>query len=158
MGEDLGLGRSGTDCELGTFCLDDLRVFLSRLPLYAVLSARTWIDSDWPDLRSRRSRELRGPLPRPLQASSPDLFAVDWLENAVRTSPLYKPSHQRKPSLSLPFPYHKTTTPSTQPYDPALKSNGESNGDSYTHTSRDTPHPTTGNIQHIQRDAVPFDD
>ena len=151
MGEDLGLGRSGTDCEFGTFYLDDLRVFLSRLPLYAVLSARTWIDSDWPDLRSRRSRELRGPLPRPLQASSPDLFAVDWLENAVRTSPLYKPSHQRKPSLSLPFPYHKTTTPSTQPHDPPSKSNGETNSHSHLY-------PTSGNIQRIQRDAVPFYD
>ena len=150
MGEDLGLGRSGTDGEFGSFCLDDLRVFLSRLPLYAVLSARTWIDSDWPDLRSRRSRELRGPLPRPLQVHQLTSSPVDWLENAVRTSPLYKPSHQRKPSLSLPFPYHKTTTPSTQPYDPALKSNGESNGDpSHSHIQ-----PTSGNIQHIQRDVV----
>src|SRR5947208_1976362 len=35
-GDGPGLGDSGKDCEFGTFYLDALRVFLSRLRLYAI--------------------------------------------------------------------------------------------------------------------------
>ena len=151
MGEDLGLGRSGTDGDFGTFYLDDLRVFLSRLPLYAILSAELGLILIGQIFGHAAHVSFGVPCRGPSRYHHLTSSPVDWLENAVRTSPLYKPSHQRKPSLSLPFPYHKTTTPSTQPHDPPSKSNGESNSHSHLY-------PTSGNIQRIQRDAVPFYD
>jgi len=146
MGEDLGFGRSGTDGEFGSFCLDDLRVFspgfrstLFSLPeLGLILIGQIFGHAAHVSF----GVPCRGPSRYHHLTSSP----VDWLENAVRTSPLYKPSHQRKPSLSLPFPYHKTTTPSTRPHDPPSKSNGESNGNASTHIPHVTPpHPTMTN-------------
>ena len=45
------VGEERNGLRVGNLLLRRLTRFLSRLPLYAVLSARTWIDSDWPDLR-----------------------------------------------------------------------------------------------------------
>src|SRR5438270_343478 len=74
MGTGPGLGDSGKDCKFGTFYLDVLRVFLSRLRLYALPSIPS-IDSDWPDYGEVPRVHFGVPCRGPFPTTSRDLYA-----------------------------------------------------------------------------------
>jgi len=82
MGTGLGLGDSGKDCEFGTFYLDVLRVFLSRLRLYAI-PLLILIGQITVTPRPCTSGSLAG---APSQQRRVTYTPADWLEKAVRTS------------------------------------------------------------------------
>src|SRR4051794_17983032 len=136
MGAGVGLGESGRVCAFGTFYLDDLRVF----PPPGFGSTPFAPSATLILIGRNRDNHAGVPCRGPFPARSCDLYARRLAGKSSPNDLLYKGQPQRNTSLSLSFPYHKTTTPSTRPHDPPSKSNGESNGNASTHIPHVTPH------------------